>query len=184
MGFWNSVLLVNCEKGFFIPLVLKAFVLNLFKMVMSMLTRSLESTQFSRSPNRRKQISLVGREESRKERLREKEKAGQKKKKLLGQQQRMCSVHLRKHSSYLKTMDYESTLVIQIHTDLVEPLFLSPFMHPFQRGRRPALNPYLSLADFQIHTNQENNLNFAPFFFVLICQSLLPKLAPFCKQTY
>ena len=48
------VLLVNCEKGFFIPLVLKAFVLNLFKMLMSILTRSLESTQFSRSPNRRK----------------------------------------------------------------------------------------------------------------------------------
>ena len=59
MEFCNSVyiarvLLVNCEKGFFIPLVLKALVLNLFKMVMSMLTRSLESTQFSRSPNRRK----------------------------------------------------------------------------------------------------------------------------------
>ena len=40
---------------------------------------------------------------------RRKEKAGQK---LLGQPRRMCSVHLRKHSSYLKTMDYESTLLV------------------------------------------------------------------------
>ena len=149
---------------------------------MSMLTRSLESTQFSRSPNRRKQISLVGREEKRTATRERESRTEEEEASRAAAEDVQCAPKktlllpenngLRKHTRYLDTHRPR-------RTSFFEPFYASILERP-EAGTKSIF----IASRFSDTHKPRKQFKFRANFFVLICQSLLPKLAPFCKQTY